>query len=406
MGKSKKYYWYLSLIYALPLFVMAILVICGYATSPAEMLRSDYPQHIRFAEYFQHMDIFDYEGKEFVHIFSYPLFHITTALLGFVLGDLQISAAVVSAVSLAATVLLLRRIVRELIPDRSVIQNYAIDFFCVTSVFMAGICGFVTNNKFYLPLGSLNVWHNPTYIFMRPFAIAALYLFVRYYKDCFGSAELRDGGRDGAAARHGAAFAVVLLLSVLAKPNFALFFLLAAGLLVAVSVMKSIGRGGIRGGLRMLLCVLPSLLLMLWQKWFCEQFSVVRFELELLPLDEIISKQNLRGLISHFLPTVLFFAARGHKLVFRDTLYTLILMMLAATSFVWYCTVQGIVAYTDYAWSYFFAVYLSTLTAAGYSLAYVKNRLYWAGFSAVWLLQLGYGMAYMINILNQRSYLI
>lgn len=395
MLKQKKYNPYLCLTYAIPLFVLSFAITYLYCVKPSSIYGSDYPAHIQFAKYFQELD-FSFEGKKYIHVFSYPLFHIAVALIGFLIKDLNYSAIIVNIASLVATVFLLRNFARKYITSGTVFQQHAIDFFCVTSVIISGICGIVTQNKYYLPLGAPNVWHNPTYIFMRPFAIATLYFFVRYYETLFG-AKLCSKNE---VVRHGLCFSGMLFLSVLAKPNFALFFLISAGLVVAVSIIKQLNKNTIYYGFLVLLCVLPSIGLMLWQKWFCSAYSIVEFGLTFRPLSAIFTLPLIRGFVSLYLTSTLFFCAYGYKLIGKNILYTTIFIMLACSSFVWYGTAQGIDMFTDYAWSYFISLFLCSIISALYSVKHIKNKVYWSIFSCIWILQLIFGVIYMLKIIR------
>ena len=62
----------------------------------------------------------------------------------------------------------------------------------------------------FLTSGATSNTHSPTYLFAKPFAILALYLFIR----------MMDAETDGKAAKFGALFAVCFFLSTIAKPCF------------------------------------------------------------------------------------------------------------------------------------------------------------------------------------------
>ena len=106
-----------------------------------------------------------------------------------------------------------------------------------------------------LGVGSPNTYHNATSIAASPFAIAVFFLYCDMLRN--------DGGR--IERRKAIALAVLLFLCCMAKPSYPLVFLAAAGLTEAFRLIKYKFRN-IKEAVTLLLCVLPAMLYMLYQK--------------------------------------------------------------------------------------------------------------------------------------------
>ena len=106
----------------------------------------------------------------------------------------------------------------------------------------------------YLGVGTPNAFHNPTTIAAKPFAIAVFFIFCGMLRDNGGKTEPKDA----------VALALMLFLCDMAKPSYPLLFLSAAGLTEAFRLIKYRFRN-YKEALVLLLCVLPTLLYMLYQ---------------------------------------------------------------------------------------------------------------------------------------------
>lgn len=89
---------------------------------------------------------------------------------------------------------------------------------------VSGIYCPVFNRHIYLGISSPNIWHNPTVVMVKPFAVSCCVLLTTFY------ANLRWQGR---VAFYGL-FAFLLLLSLTAKPNFVIVFLPAVILFILI----------------------------------------------------------------------------------------------------------------------------------------------------------------------------
>ncbi|MBE6894312.1 MAG: hypothetical protein E7483_01710 [Ruminococcaceae bacterium] len=359
---------------------------------------SDFNDHIMYASFWQ-QGIFDFDHV-YSHIYSYPLFHWITAALEFVVGDMSVSGVIVSVVSLILTTVFMRNIALKHIRLDTPIQKYALDFFCITVVFISGIAGPLTGGTYYMPYGTPNVWHNPTYLPMRPFAVLSIYYFYKLYNSLF-----EDKNGNNAALKNAVLFAVMLFLSVLAKPNFALFFLVGAGLVVAVKMFKKFSIASIKSGAVIFACVLPTMVLMLVQKQFCDTHAdTISFALQLRPISSVFSLHTLKGIASLCIPVITYFAYNGRRLIGKDIVYTIVMIMFAVSLVFWYGTVQGIDTLTNYIWSYYLSLFLASAISAIYSVRDIKNKIYWAIFGTSWGLMLLCGAIYMMRIAMVGQY--
>lgn len=115
------------------------------------------------------------------------------------------------------------------------------------------------NPKPYSGQGTPNIWHNPTTIMVRPFALAAFLLVVREMEQ-----SRRSGFRKGPGWKKGFATAVLLILCNMAKPSFVQIFYPAIFLLMVIWLIVYRGKS-LKLALELLAICLPSLLVMALQ---------------------------------------------------------------------------------------------------------------------------------------------
>ena len=106
----------------------------------------------------------------------------------------------------------------------------------------------------YVGVETPNPFHNATSVAAKPFALATFFTFCALMERKDGPIEIKEA----------VAFALSLLLCVMAKPSYPLVFLTAAGLTEAVRLIRYRFKN-YKEALTLLLCVLPSLLVMLYQ---------------------------------------------------------------------------------------------------------------------------------------------
>lgn len=95
------------------------------------------------------------------------------------------------------------------------------------------------NEQIYMGQGSPNVWHSPTQLMVRPFALITFWMTICIYQ------RLREGGWPAKVFRgwgEAAAFAGILVLGVWAKPCYFQGAVPALGLLMIIDLIRSRGK--------------------------------------------------------------------------------------------------------------------------------------------------------------------
>lgn len=193
--------------------------------------------------------------KSFVHHAAHPLWHMLVSALMLTGLSLNVSAAAVTAIWKAAETWLLIELSARLIGRRG---------------WMAALCGLMLslvsailipwlNPTVYLGAGSPNTWHSPTQIAV----LVTMLLIVPLVSDKVTALRERQalqGAKANITWREAAVLAVLLGVSLLAKPTFMQAFLPAACLYFLVLWIRNPKNSPFF--LRMILAVLPSALLM------------------------------------------------------------------------------------------------------------------------------------------------
>jgi hypothetical protein len=95
------------------------------------------------------------------------------------------------------------------------------------------------NKNVYLGQGSINVWHNPTYIAVKPFALLAFFVFFASFyareNDTLTIFSYKFPKQNSLIG----ILSLILLCSVLAKPSFIQVFLPAVGIFLLIELIKS-----------------------------------------------------------------------------------------------------------------------------------------------------------------------
>lgn len=213
----------------------------------------DYGPHMDIAKYIliQEIDFSQIEGV--AHILSYPLYHVVLKLIH-LLGRIDYGTAMAVELSVAniCSILLFRKLLTKITSGKN---SYYIDFLSIFSmVFMPARCG-LNEWRFYAWQCGPNPVHNPTIIFVRPFGILCFLLFLYLFDNLGKRKHMLCAG----------AFSMILFLSVLAKPSWAVTFLPAMGIYTLIWMIKE---KRIKKGLECLLLVSPSLILLIWQNLF------------------------------------------------------------------------------------------------------------------------------------------
>lgn len=382
-------------------WVMGILLIPLLLTASVLLYRyayygSDFLAHEEVASYLRSFTLPDLAEYRWAHLFAYPLMHLCTALVSFLTGgSMPVAMFLVLTAANLATLYLVRKIGLQIVREPSVCQRYLIDFFAATSIFIMPISGWLTGYNPYLPEMSPNLWHNPSYLFVRPFMLMTL---IWFEKAC---SALEEQGFHKSARGATVKMGVWLFLSTLAKPSFAPFFLAGAGIVVLVLVCMQFQKRWLNLGVPMLGAVLPTVVLLLVQRNYVAQCGSPAFSIEIQDLDTVFSYWNLRYLLAVLTLVGLFFLWRGYRFWIKERLYAVILLMLLFSGFLWFGTTAGMYnPLTDWGWSYGLAAFNAILFSAFYSLREIKSKVYWCAFGAFYAAHLWFGIRFLFFLLG------
>ncbi len=146
-------------------------------------------------------------------------------------GCLVTAGAVVAAYVIYNV--LLKRMLRWL--DRRLIPFAALTLCLVSAIYMPWY-----STAIYMGQSTPNVWHNPTQLIVRPFALIAFWMTVRIYR------RLREGDKWPARVFESrgeiVAYAFMLMLTVWGKPSFVQAFIPGLAILMIVDLIRSRGR--------------------------------------------------------------------------------------------------------------------------------------------------------------------
>lgn len=128
---------------------------------------------------------------------EYSLFHyINRLLLNFkhifilTLPDIKfviLTSVFIAGIANALSCYLVRSLFRREYKNLSIFLLYLIDIFSLVLMLISMIYPFPPkfSNSWYIGIGTPNPWHNPTYIFARPFAILVFFYFTEIWKKYF-----------------------------------------------------------------------------------------------------------------------------------------------------------------------------------------------------------------------------
>lgn len=139
---------------------------------------------------------------------GYPLFHVLTGIFSvFLNSNYRISGALVLTLFKISVFIVCIFMYKRLCNDNNEKKDYKV----ITIISILGLSYISTlpfTGKLYLPQGSPNVWHNPTYIAMQPFALLMFY----YAYKCTESKITERSNYIG--------FALTSIMTCISKPSY------------------------------------------------------------------------------------------------------------------------------------------------------------------------------------------
>jgi hypothetical protein len=312
----------------------------------------DTPLHSLVAKAILFQDVeYDMEGFP-IHAYAYPLYHITQKIVHLILQvNYETAAAFILPISIVVSVLLYRKLVMMIVED-TVYNRYFADIVSLgTVVFGVARC-WLNDWRYYQFQCGPNPFHNPTILFVRPFAIASFIFFLKYVRTY----------KQAGCYKYAALFSVVTLLSVGAKPNYAVVFLPAMGI---YTLHYMICNKDLHFGIIAFAAVMPSLILLIIQQRFVASHTTA--------LDTVIQFGGFSGLDASQVIAASIVTFPVVILLFRIRLMKSPAFFISITALVvgWlqmYLLSSGNAG--DFSWGYDLAVQFGTLVA----LAETQNR--------------------------------
>ncbi len=370
--------------------------------------QEDFPAHNLSAQEIYTTPISE---MSFPLVMSYPLMHTVLKLVGLIVSffsfgtlslsfSIDIASVVVATIFNVITIFIVRFILTGLFSLKSTTNRYIIDFISITSVFIMGICGPLTDYKFYLPQGGPNVWHNPTFIFSRPFGIIVFFLFTGVFSTLKNNQKFKQKL---------VLFSLVLCISCIAKPNYAFVLLPAMGVITLIEIKDDFRHKIKTIGIPLLLSVLPAGIILIFQFIYVtgtfangNVYTIIKFGSQF----DMSFWLSVRSTISLLIIPILIFVTTGHKHLKTEAAYLLSLLTVIVGWIQYYFLYQTGEAFGDYFWGYGLSTHLAIVVSLGILLKYEKRKPVVFSAFALYLIQLFYGLQYFFGILGGNDFIV
>lgn len=351
--KDKEYKNKYFLAFLLGITCVFSIFYARYSTYSESRSTGDIQKHTLVAEALFEDNIDDDNPFFPKHAYAYPAYHFTQKIVHFVLCvDYETAAAFVLTGSIIIAVLFYRQLALMIMGKGSVRNRYLADFLAIGSVLFETARCPLNDWRYYQLQCAANPFHNPTILFVRPFAIASFLFFNQYIKT------YEYGNR----YKYAILFSITTLFSVAAKPSYAIVFLPAMGIYTLYYVIRN---RRWRFAVEAFMAVLPSLiLLILQQSWMSAHTEAVNMRIkfgffweqaEFGTWQELLYAV-LGASIVTFPVVILLFRIYSMK---KDSFYAISIIALAIGWFQMFFLTTGIAG--DFSWGYDLAVQFATL---------------------------------------------
>jgi len=228
--------------------IFVMMVFASYGLSSHAW--SDTNSHIAFANGLLKSDL---------TVIFYPLWHITFLGISFFCGEnLVLAAAFTNAFYTVLSFIITRKILLFYFPNKSLLS--IVTLFSFILMILGPI---VLEKRMYLGIGTINIYHNPTYIVVKPFALLTFYFFIRFYDFMKISTKSLSKKENKDYIKYLILFSVTMIISLFAKPSFLQFFIVGMGLFLLVQLFrKQIYFSSV---IKIGICFIPSVLIILFQ---------------------------------------------------------------------------------------------------------------------------------------------
>lgn len=345
---------------------------------------SDLPSHILISQYVKYTELPTNDIYSFVP--PYKLFHIFVAATSYLTNrNYELSSVLVLVITQIILYMLMIYYYKSIFKPKEITLS---DLLIIFSLIIISSLPF-KNGNLYLPQGSPNVYHNPTYIFLRPFSLVSFFNFYLLSKNETDSKNINF-----------IIFSIATLLSTYSKPSFSLPFLCSAGILVAISLLKNRFKN-IKYGIKMFVSVLPTLILMIYQYLSVNTFGILNTSIRFGTfLNLSFSDSIIASFCALLYPIISSIYILKHV---KNTKY----LQIIAWSYMFISWLQYYFLYQtnfnngDYAWGYFqglfFIYYINTITLLSNGLL-IKIKIVYILFIMQTLFGIIYFLIYLFNL--------
>lgn len=318
-------------------------------------------------------------------VVSYPIFHICTKVVSYLVGgDFTLSASVVLSFFSILTWLVIIYIIKDIYRQSLLDSCPIIEYCSIGLIFMTAL---PLTGKLYLPQGSPTIWHNPTYITMKPFALLTFYYVYKVIcKDFFDKKDI-------------VLLSIFSVVSCLAKPSSSIVIIPAVFIYIALDsfehrkevIKKIVNICGI-------FAPTIGLLAIQFLLTFGESSGTgIRFGtfLELNFFDSIIA--TLAVIIFPLIYSIAVKFKYNNKAIMKLAICCYIVGWIQ-----YYFLYEIEYAHGNYAWGYFIGIFVLYFATYVDFCCKVKKSIV----ILVYIVQSGIGLYYLYELLTLHSYLI
>lgn len=238
--------------YVKHLFIGFLIVFVATYLVTMYQVDGDFPTHILWAQRFN----FTYLGEYLSKVVPYPLWHflVKATKVAFTI-EWEIASALVTASVNGGSFLAAAWVQKVLFSELDDTEGRTI-FWIVCLMFVGPLYIPSFNLNYYLGQGTGNIWHNPSNIMVKLFAIIAFGILAKILKK-----------KEMISKQEMIALSVVLVLSVLSKPAFLQGIIPGLGLYMIIRLCIDKSSLELKKYIAIILSFIPAVLIMLFQTY-------------------------------------------------------------------------------------------------------------------------------------------
>jgi len=351
---------------------------------------SDYPSHIYWAEQMFHPSDSDNVPLD---VWAHASWHFLVIIFSFIsLGSFPIAGFLATLFSIVLMALILYYLIRPILLEKGVSLWWGVIVAIGLNLVAPLYIYIIKDKQFYFGYLGLNVYHNPTNILLKPFALLVFIWALR----CFQTTR--------SSWRHIFIAALFSILATFTKPNFAICFLPSLGLLILWYVLR---RKTLDWKMIIFGFMLPTLTVLVWQFWLTYATSEGT-SIQFAPFGVMnirsgwLEKKFILSIIFPALVTVMYL-----KDALKDTRIWLAWLTLALGSFYTYFLAESgwTFSHGNFTWSSLIAMLILFCISTIFFIERIKeNRMKTIVLGLVWGLHLLSGIGYYLHIMFKNTY--